>query len=241
MLFSRELVPRHKVLAVAALAAAVLLVSPVSAATAASPHPTSAEHVAAAASGTKVVPKVTGKTAYVAKNALKKAGLSYHYSPPKGSFVVLSKDWTVTKQSPKANSRVKAGTRVSLTVVKTSTLKAAAPSTPTPPAAPALTAAQQQAVFAARGYLSDGQGFSYQGLLDQLTSTYGNGFSLPDATVAVNSLNPDWNAQALLAAKSYMSDGQGFSHDSLLDQLTSAYGNKFTPEQAAYAVAQVGL
>jgi hypothetical protein len=39
-----------------------------------------------------------------------------------------------------------------------------------------MTGAQQQAVDAAEGYLSDGQGFSDQGLLGQLTSSSGNGF-----------------------------------------------------------------
>jgi hypothetical protein len=140
----------------------------------------------------------------------------------------------VTKQTPAANTSVKVGTKVKLTVVKSSTLNAA----PAAPAGPALSVSQQQAAIAAKGYLM--MGFSYQGLIDQLSSTYGNGFSVPDATAAVNSLNADYNAQAVLAAKGYMSMG-GFSHASLVAQLTSSYGNKFTPEQAEYATTQVGL
>ncbi|MGO4534506.1 Ltp family lipoprotein [Leifsonia sp. 2MCAF36] len=234
-----RLLNRHKLLAIAAVALAALVVGPVSSGAAVAPFSETGGQVAATAS-TKVVPNVVGKTAYVAKNTLKKGGLGYAYSAPKGSFVVLSKDWTVTKQSPKASARVKAGTKVKLTVVKTASLHSASP-TPATPAAPAMSPSQLQAVMAAKAYLSSGMGFSRQGLIDQLTSSYGNGFPVADATLAVDSLNPDWNAQAVVAAKAYMSSGQGFSHDSLLDQLTSPYGNNFTPEQAAYAVGQVGL
>lgn len=116
-----------------------------------------------------------------------------------------------------------------------------APTAPAAPAAPALSVSQQQAVAAAKSYLNIGSGFSYQGLIDQLTSSYGNGFSVADATAAVDSLNADYNAQAVLAAKGYLAIGSGFSHASLVAQLTSAYGNKFTPEQAEYAATQVGL
>jgi hypothetical protein len=38
-----------------------------------------------------------------------------------------------------------------------------------------------------------------------------------------------------------MSDGQGFSRASLIDQLTSPYGEQFTYAQAVYAAGQVGL
>jgi hypothetical protein len=44
----------------------------------------------------------------------------------------------------------------------------------------------------------------------------------------------------VLAAKGYLKMG-GFSHASLVQQLTSAYGNKFTAAQAEYAAQQVGL
>lgn len=198
-------------------------------------------HLVAASAKPKVVPNVVGKTAYDAKAALKKSGLGYNYSPPKGSVVILSKNWTVTKQSPKAGTKVKPATKIKLTVVKTATLKASPASASPTPAGPQLSVVQQQAIIAAQGYLASGMGFSRQGLIDQLSSPYGNGFAVADATAAVDSLNPDWNAQAVLAAKGYLSSGQGFSHQSLVEQLTSEYGNKFTPEQAEYATGQVGL
>jgi hypothetical protein len=116
-----------------------------------------------------------------------------------------------------------------------------AASTPAAPASSSMTDAQQQAVDAAEGYLSDGQGFSDQGLLSQLTSNVGDGFSKSDAELAFNHLNPNWGQQAVDAAKGYLSDGQGFSDQGLIRQLTSSYGNGFTKAQAEYAASQVGL
>lgn len=109
------------------------------------------------------------------------------------------------------------------------------------PTAPPMTASEQQAVDSAQGYLTDGQGFSYNGLLRQLTSQYGGGFSQADAKFAIAKLHPDWYQQAVESARGYLSDGQGFSHDSLYQQLTSAYGEGFTPGQADYALRAVGM
>ena len=112
---------------------------------------------------------------------------------------------------------------------------------PTPassaPAGPSMTTAQQQAVDAAEGYLSLGQGFSEQGLLSQLTSSAGSGFTQAQAEYAVNYLHPDWDQQAVDAAKGYLQLG-GFSQASLLQQLTSSAGSGFTQAQAEYAVNQ---
>lgn len=93
---------------------------------------------------------------------------------------------------------------------------------------------------AAQGYLNLGSGFCYYSLTQQLTSSDGSGFDLADATFAINYLNPNWDAQAVEAAKGYMQMG-GFSAASLTQQLTSDDGHGFTQAQAAYAVAQVGL
>ena len=103
-----------------------------------------------------------------------------------------------------------------------------------------MSAAEQQAVDAAQSYLSLGSGFSQYSLTRQLTSSYGSGFSQADAQFAISYLKPDWDAQAVEAAKGYMKMG-GFSASSLTQQLTSDYGDGFTQAQAAYAVAQVGL
>jgi len=113
------------------------------------------------------------------------------------------------------------------------------PAAPAAPQAPALTPAQKSAVRAAENYL-DFQGFSRQGLIDQLSSEYGNQFDVNDATVAVDSMNVDWNAQAVRAAKSYLDLG-GFSCQGLIDQLSSQYGSQFTVDEATYGAQQSGL
>jgi hypothetical protein len=96
-----------------------------------------------------------------------------------------------------------------------------------------------QAVDAGNGYLTEGQGFSEQGLLQQLTSNAGNGFTESQAEYAINYLHPNWDAQAVDAAKGYLGDGEGFSSSSLLQQLTSSYGGGFTEAQGEYAVNKV--
>lgn len=117
---------------------------------------------------------------------------------------------------------------------------AAKPSEAAKPAEPAGTAGEVQALLAAKGYLSSGIGFSQASLLEQLTSSAGNGFPQADAQWAIDHSAPDWNAQALDAAKGYLKSGIGFSEASLTQQLTSTAGNQFTPEQAAAAVAASG-
>jgi hypothetical protein len=99
---------------------------------------------------------------------------------------------------------------------------------------------QQQALESAKSYLDMGTGFSEKGLIDQLSSQYGEKFSVADATWAVAHSGADWNAQAVMSAKGYMKMG-GFSRAGLIDQLTSSAGEQFTLAQATYAVNQVGL
>jgi hypothetical protein len=108
------------------------------------------------------------------------------------------------------------------------------------PATPAGTVSQQQALESAKSYLDMGTGFSRAGLIDQLSSQYGEQFSVADATWAVAHSGADWNAQAVMSAKGYMKMG-GFSRAGLIDQLTSPSGEQFTMAQATYAVNQVGL
>ena len=103
-----------------------------------------------------------------------------------------------------------------------------------------MTTAQQQAVDSAQGYLSMGSGFSQESLFQQLTSTDGAGFAAADANFAINYLNPNWDAQAVDAAKGYLQMG-GFSASSLIQQLTSDDGDGFTQAQAENAVNKVGL
>ena len=96
--------------------------------------------------------------------------------------------------------------------------------------AQSLTGPQKNAVRSAQSYLSF-QGFSRAGLIEQLSSEYGDGYSRSDATVAVDSLTVDWNEQAARSARSYL-DMMGFSCSGLIDQLSSSYGDKYTSDQA---------
>ncbi len=105
---------------------------------------------------------------------------------------------------------------------------------------PSYTVAQQQAIEAAQTYLSMGTGFSRAGLIQQLSSKYGDGFSVADATFAVDHIKVSWNQQAVESAKTYLQMG-GFSRASLVQQLSSKYGDGFTLAQATYAANHVGL
>jgi Host cell surface-exposed lipoprotein len=117
---------------------------------------------------------------------------------------------------------------------------APAASTP-PPAAPQYTVSQQQAIDAADNYLAMGSGFSRAGLIQQLSSQYGSGFSVSDATFAVDHVTVDWYQQAVLSAQNYMSAEPGWSCSGLVQQLDSQYGGQFTLAQAEHGARSVGL
>jgi hypothetical protein len=118
---------------------------------------------------------------------------------------------------------------------------AAPASSPTTSAAPSsnLTESQQNAVQAAQSYL-EMSGFSRRGLINQLSSSAGDGYSLHDATVAVDSLQVNWDAQAVRSAKDYLQQSS-FSCQGLIQQLDSSPGDQYTEAQAQYAATKVGL
>ncbi|WP_439526070.1 Ltp family lipoprotein [Roseovarius mucosus] len=101
-----------------------------------------------------------------------------------------------------------------------------------------LTSPQKNAVRSAESYLSL-QGFSRDGLISQLSSPYGDGYSIADATAAVNSLSVDWNAQAIRSAKQYL-EMMGFSCAGLINQLSSDAGDKYTKSQATFGAQGAG-
>lgn len=118
------------------------------------------------------------------------------------------------------------------------TSKAPTPTTPTTPSrSPAtpqdISAEQRNATETAVSYL-DGQAFSRKGLIKQLKY---EGYSTKAATAAVDSLNVDWNAQAVLVAQNYLSN-QPFSRKGLVAQLEY---EGFTAAQAAHGVKGAGL
>jgi len=101
-------------------------------------------------------------------------------------------------------------------------------------AAQASTIGQREALEAAKSYLSFGS-FSRAGLIRQLTSRYGEGFSRADAVWGVNHAHANWYREAVQAARSYLSTGS-FSRAALIHQLESPYGDQFTHAQAVYGV-----
>ena len=103
---------------------------------------------------------------------------------------------------------------------------------------PSLTGPQRNAVRSARQYLSI-SGFSRKGLIEQLSSSYGDGYDIADATIAVDSLSVDWNENAARSASQYLSIS-GFSCSGLVEQLSSDYGDKYTVSQATYGAQQAG-
>ena len=107
------------------------------------------------------------------------------------------------------------------------------------PEAPSENPELSNARESARSYL-EYSGFSRQGLIDQLSSEYGEQYPVDVATAAVDSLDVDWNAEAAEAAKSYL-EYSSFSRQGLIEQLTSEYGEQFTQAEAEYGVSTTGL
>ena len=101
-----------------------------------------------------------------------------------------------------------------------------------------LTGPQRNAVRSAESYLSF-TGFSRAGLIDQLSSSYGDGYDVADATAAVDSLAIDWKYQAVRSARQYL-EMMGFSCKGLIEQLSSDAGEKYTKSQAGYGAQQAG-
>lgn len=107
-----------------------------------------------------------------------------------------------------------------------------------PMASLAQTGPQKNAIRSAQNYLGF-SAFSRQGLIDQLSSPYGDRYSVDDATFAVDSLSVDWNDQAAKAAENYLKL-MGFSCSGLVDQLSSPHGDKYSKSQAQHGAKAAG-
>ena len=149
-------------------------------------------------------------------------------------------DDAATKPSPVVTS---VDTGPSPDPVVTPTNKPAAPKTTQPVAPkvtqPAMTKSQEQAIGSAESYLAY-TAFSRKGLIQQLSSEAGEGFSKADATFAVDHIKVNWNEQAARSAKQYLSYTH-FSRQGLIQQLESSAGEAFTHAQAVYGVNKAGL
>lgn len=104
---------------------------------------------------------------------------------------------------------------------------------------PSLTKSQEQAIGSAEQYLSF-TAFSRKGLIRQLSSDAGEGFSVADATYAVDHIEVNWNEQAAKSAEKYL-EMTHFSRSGLIQQLESSAGEGFTHAQAVYGVTKAGL
>ncbi|MFD2470265.1 Ltp family lipoprotein [Amycolatopsis silviterrae] len=126
-------------------------------------------------------------------------------------------------------------------LVQASPTSEAPPSPPQTESGPTSEAPQyppqvEQARESAQSYLGY-TAFSRNGLIDQLSSKYGDSYPKNVATRAVDSLDVDWNAQAAKAAQSYL-DYTSFSCTGLIQQLSSKYGGQFTSAQAKFGAHQ---
>src|SRR5690606_33110358 len=92
----------------------------------------------------------------------------------------------------------------------------------------------ESALSKAKTY-SDMMHMSKRGIYDQLTSEYGEKFTVEAAQYAIDNLKADYNANALSKAKTYQ-DTMSMSPAAIRDQLVSEYGEKFTPSEADYAI-----
>ena len=82
---------------------------------------------------------------------------------------------------------------------------------------------------------ADTMNMSKAGLYDQLTSEYGEKFTVEAAQYAIDNITVDWRENALKKAKLYQ-ETMSMSPAAIYDQLTSEYGEKFTAEEAQYAI-----
>ena len=105
------------------------------------------------------------------------------------------------------------------------TISTAAPEAELPAMSETMTAAE-----AVKSYLEYFP-MSRQGMIDQLSGV--DGYSVEEATAAVDASGIDWNEQAIRQAKSYL-ETMSYDRDELIDQLEY---DKFTQEEALYGSA----
>ena len=82
---------------------------------------------------------------------------------------------------------------------------------------------------------SDFMHMSEKNIYDQLTSEYGEGFSVEAAKYAIDNVDADYNYNAYMKALTYQ-DSMSMSQNNIYEQLISEYGEQFTTEEATYAI-----
>lgn len=159
---------------------------------------------------TVAVPALTGGTIAEARVALSAVGLVFENVTPGAG-----EDWTVTRVSPQTEAPEGGAVQVESTKPE-----------------PVLTLSQRNAIAQGKSYLRY-SGFSRTSLIGQLEY---EGYYVEDATFAVDTIAPDWNAEAAETAKSYM-EYSAFSRDGLYEQLEY---EGFEPGQIEAGLAAVG-
>lgn len=103
------------------------------------------------------------------------------------------------------------------------------------------TPSQANALRAARNYLEFAP-FSRKGLIRQLSSSAGDGYSTADATWAVDHLGAEvsWKSQAVRSGENYLKM-MPFSRAGLIRQLSSSAGDQYTVAEATFAAGYLGL
>lgn len=79
---------------------------------------------------------------------------------------------------------------------------------------------------------------SKKGVYEQLTSSYGEGFSEEAAEYAIANVKTDWKENAVKKGEDYAKK-MNMSRQDVYEQLTSEYGEGFTAEEAQYAVSKI--
>ncbi|TCI99946.1 hypothetical protein E0W78_05385 [Aeromicrobium sp. IC_218] len=102
-----------------------------------------------------------------------------------------------------------------------------------------MTSGQENALAAAENYLEIAP-FSRKGLIRQLSSDAGDGYSRKDATYAADHVDVDWKEQAVKAAENYL-DISPFSRQAMIEQLSSDAGDGYTRAQAEHGAEKAGL
>lgn len=157
-------------------------------------------------------------------------------APSVTSSVTTSADpvTTSTEPAPSASS-----TPVTPTAAAVTTPVAPVVKKPSPRPTKALTMGQKNALRSAEDYLGT-MPFSRRGLIKQLSSSAGDGYSVKDATFAAEHVKVNWNEQAAKAAKAYL-DLMPFSRQGLIQQLESSAGDGYTHRQAVFGAKKAGL
>ena len=190
------------------------------------------------------VPNVVGMRGDEARATLEALGkVDISFKDESGKKMVLDvTNWTVTSQTPEAGTTLGKDAKVTL-FVHHDTDDAKPTDNPTTDA-PSTTESKKddvprdyrKALKSAENY-SKTLHMSKQGIYDQLTSDF-EGFSPEAAQYAIDNIQADWNANALAKAKEYEKT-LNMSDEAIRDQLVSEYGEKFTQEEADYAVAHL--